>query len=112
MKVILLNLSVVIISLMVSWYILVGLSCIGDKYQIPYLNSWSMMHVTIFFLFPVVAVIVFVSIRKVFNLIFLKQKALGDKVVCTTSSYFWLVVSIYFAYVMLRLGLAIKTGKL
>ena len=79
MKKVLLNVGIVIISLIISWFILAGIAYIGDKYQIPFLNSWSMTHVTIFFLFPVVAVILFVFIRKIFNLFFLTKSLLKVK---------------------------------
>src|SRR4030066_1496860 len=79
MKKVLLNVGIVIISLIISWFILAGIAYIGDKYQIPFLNSWSMTHVTIFFLFPVVAVILFVFIRKIFNLFFLSKSLLKVK---------------------------------
>jgi len=86
MKAVLLNVGVVIISFIVSWFILAGVAYVGDKYQIPLLNSWAMMHVSIFFLFPVVAIIVFVSVRKSFNLFYPKQVVLGSKISQTTSN--------------------------
>jgi hypothetical protein len=85
MKAILLNVGIVIISFIVSWFALAGIAYVGDKYQIPFLNSWSMMHLSIFFLFPVVTFVAFVSIRKIFNIFYQKNVIAEGKISHTTS---------------------------
>jgi hypothetical protein len=78
------NIGITIISFTISFFILMGLTNIGDKYSIPFLTSWSMFHVTIFFLFPVMAVVVFIAVRKAFDLFFL-GKMLQGKIEYRTS---------------------------
>jgi hypothetical protein len=74
----LLNVGLVIISFIAAFFIINGLTIIGDKYRISFINSREMVHFTIFFLFPAVAVLVFVSIRKVYTMLFLKQEYHGN----------------------------------
>ena len=69
-KVGLIDVGVTILSLIISYFIIDGLSLIGNKYNIEIFKPRSMAHYKVYYLFPIISCILFVLIRKIIDNIF------------------------------------------